>query len=90
VGWSLAMAVVSTFGLAGLLVGSANAEGAELEIVGMLGSAFGLIPSIIGTAVGFAVREPRLHTPTIAWIGIVWNGVILSTWLLLMIIGMMS
>lgn len=49
-----------------------------------------LVPSIIGVALGVSSTDRRLPNTIAMWIAIIWNGIILGGFLLLMIVGMMK
>lgn len=47
-------------------------------------------PSIVGLAMGVGVMDRRLPNTIAMWIAVVWNGLILGGFILLMIIGTMK
>lgn len=64
-----------------------NAQDTD-QAVGTLLILFVVIPSIIGLGLGVSSMERRQKTPMATWIAIVWNGIILGGFFLLMIIGL--
>lgn len=75
----------------GLLMSGIFAEiGKTKEGEAMLGVIFSLallVPSIIGTSLGFSAKERRLPNPTAVWIAVIWNSMVLGGLVLLCIIG---
>lgn len=51
---------------------------------------FLLGPSIAGVALGVGVMDRRLTNTTAMWIAVIWNGLILAGFVLLVILGMMK
>jgi hypothetical protein len=90
--WSLGLALWSTLLLAvmftPLLYRFEDAQVNEL-LAGALG--FGvLIPSIVGTAMGFSAYDRRLRNPWGVRAAVWWNSVLLAFYILLCIIGTMK
>jgi len=49
-----------------------------------------LVPSIIGVALAVSSMDRRLTNTIGMWIALIWNGVILGGFLLLLIVGMLK
>jgi hypothetical protein len=64
-----------------------QSETAE-EAIGFAMAFMIFIPSLIGTALGFAAIDRRLSNPFSVWIAAIWNGIILGIYVLLCIIGL--
>lgn len=85
-GWTtLGMAVL----LSGALAEAGKTKGGE-AMLGLALSAFLLIPSIVGLALGFSANDRRFANGPAIWIAIVWNGIILTAFILLSIVGTFS
>ena len=87
---SYALAVWSTLALAVLLSGALAEMGKTKEgemALGLIFSVVVLVPSIIGTALGFSAKDRRLANPPQVWVAVVWNSVLLGAYLLLCVIG---
>jgi hypothetical protein len=89
--WSYILAGLATVGMAivfsGALAGMADNK-SDAAALGGIVMIFTLLPSIIGTCLGFSAMDKRLPTPIGLWIATIWNGIILACFGLLMIIGM--
>ena len=83
---ALGLATWSTIGIvlmfSGALAGAAAEKGFEVVIGLLVG-----IPAIVGGALGFACMDRRLGNPPIVWVAAIWNGVLLTTWVVLCVIG---
>ena len=88
--WSYVLAVWSTIGVvalfSGALAGAVQTE-EELQVLGIVIYLLIFVPSLIGTALGFAAFDRRLGTPTAVWVAAIWNSIILAGLMLLTIIG---
>ena len=71
----------------GVLAGMASSKSEE-ELLGVLMMVFILVPSIIGTCLGFSAVDRRLSNPIALWIATIWNTIILGCFLLLILIGL--
>ncbi len=63
---------------------------AALEAMGILLMLLGFGPSAIGMGLGLAVRDRRLSTPSVAWVAIVWNGLVLAGLIALVCFGLVA
>lgn len=90
VGWALGMAAWSTIGMvlmfSGLLAREFTNE-KDLQAFGVLIGALVGLPSLIGGGLGISSLDRRLGNPPIVWVTAIWNILLLSVWLLLVIIG---
>lgn len=88
---SFALAAWSTLGMvalfAGVFAGMARDKAGQ-EAVGIVLMLFVLAPAIVGTALGVGAMDRRLPTPPMLWIATIWNGMMVGSFVLLMIIGM--
>jgi hypothetical protein len=75
----------------GLLLSGIFAEVAETKegeaILGLIFSLTMLVPSIIGTSLGFSAKDRRLPNPPAVWVAVIWNLLLLGGFVLLCIIG---
>lgn len=89
-GWSFGLAIFATLGIvllfSGAVAGLAEGPAGE-EMFGVLLSLVTFFPSIIGTALAFSTLDRRLSNPGVIWVAIVWNSLLLGTFILLSIIG---
>jgi hypothetical protein len=89
--WSYILAGWCTIGMvvlfSGILAGMADSKAGEEALGGAL-MIFVVVPSIVGTCLGFSARDKRLPTSIAVWIAIIWNAIILGCFGLLMAIGM--
>ena len=88
---SFALAAWCTLVMAGLMGGMFRGLGRDPQSQQASGSLLLLIlliPSIVGTALGFSLMDRRLPKTMAMWIAAIWNGLILGGFILLMIIGM--
>ncbi len=89
--WSYILAGWCTVGMAilfsGALAGMASSKSDQEALGGAL-MIFVVLPSIIGTCLGFSARNKHLPTPISVWIATIWNVIILACFGLLMVIGM--
>lgn len=88
---SFALAAWSTVGMvcvfAGAFASMARDKGAQ-EALGVALMLFVLAPAIVGTALGVGAMDRRLSTPPLLWIATIWNGMLVGSFVLLMIIGL--
>lgn len=92
VAWSVGLAIWNTLGVILLFVGALSGMAKDKqseEALGIVLSLFFLMPTLIGLALGIASIEKRMSNAALAWVGAIWNGVILAIWILLMAIGNM-
>lgn len=90
---SFALAAWCTLVMAALLGGffrSLAGNKQDEAALGVLLMLLLLIPSIIGTALGVSSMDRRLPNSIAMWVAVVWNGMILGGFLLLMIIGLFT
>jgi hypothetical protein len=90
---SFALAVWCTIVMAALFAGIfrgfiRNKE--DQQLFGILLMFLLLVPSIIGFAMGLSSMDRRLSNSIAMWIATVWNGVILGSFILLIIVGLMK
>ena len=89
-GWSFGLAIFATLGIvllfSGAVAGLAEGPAGE-EMFGVLLSLVTFFPSIIGTALAFSTLDRRLSNPGVIWVAIVWNSLLLGTFILLSMIG---
>lgn len=90
-GWSFALAVWCTVGVALLLSGvfaeaAMNRESAE--VFGFVVSLLVFMPALIGTGLSLGTLDRRLANPPMVWVAIVWNISVLAVLLLLTLIGL--
>lgn len=92
IGWAYVLAIWCTVWL-GLLVGGAFAEvvtdAESAEAFGLFLSLVLFIPSLIGVALAFSALDRRLANPPVVWVAVIWNGLALTVYVLLNIIGLM-
>jgi hypothetical protein len=91
--WSFALAGWSTLGMAAIFAGAfahAARDKASQDALGTLLTFGVLIPAIVGLSVGLGAKDRRLSNPASLKAAIVWNGVIIGAFLLLMIAGLSS
>ena len=48
---------------------------------------FSFVPAIVGVGLGLGAIERRLRNPLWVWVPVVWNGLLLSLFLLLSVVG---
>lgn len=90
VGWALGMAAWSTIGMVLMFSGMLAREFTnekDLQAFGVLIGALVGLPSLIGGGLGISSLDRRLGNPPIVWVTAIWNILLLSVWLLLVIIG---
>lgn len=90
---SLALALWTTVGMTCLLCGAFAAmvqSNAEQEALGMVLMLFVLFPAVVGLGLGISVKDRRLANPPSIWIAIIWNAIMVGSFVLLMIIGILS
>jgi hypothetical protein len=87
VGWSYALAVWSTVGIALMFSGAFAEMAADEEAIGLVYSLFIFTPSLVGTALSVGALDRRLGNPPAVWCAIIWNGVVIVANILLIIIG---
>jgi hypothetical protein len=80
------LAMVLMCGGAAFLVTDESSAG----IVGLVAGVLVGIPSIVGGALGLACLDRRLGNPPIVWVAAIWNGVLMSLWLLTVVIGVVT
>ena len=51
---------------------------------------FVLFPAIAGLGLGISAKDRRLATPPWVWMAIIWNALLVGSFVLLMIIGLLS
>ncbi|MAX26719.1 MAG: hypothetical protein CMJ19_19675 [Phycisphaeraceae bacterium] len=89
--WSIVLAVWSFLALGALVLGVFEEIAQESEdALGVILMYVGILPSLVGTAIGVASRDKNRGNPPITWIGMIANGIILGMWFLLMIVGMLA
>jgi len=59
----------------------------DATALGLVMMIFILVPSIIGTCLGFSAMHKRLPTPISLWVATIWNVIILACFALLFIVG---
>jgi hypothetical protein len=87
---SFLLAVIATAGMALMMSGVFAQMGRSKEgeaALGYIFMLFGLLPALIGMALGFTAIDRRLANPLSLWIATIWNVVILACFLLLVIVG---
>jgi hypothetical protein len=87
---SYALAVWSTVGMAALFAGVFGGmvqSEADQQGLGLILLLFVLGPAIVGMALGLSTKDRRLANPPVLWIAIVWNTIIVGSFLLLVVIG---
>ena len=84
--WSIGLAAWSTIGLAAMCVVLATMPNrVDVAAIGAVMHILSLIPSLIGLGLGVATFDRRSVTSGIVWIGIVVNGLVLVSWLILIV-----
>ena len=87
---SFVLAVIATAGMALMMAGVFAQMARTKEGEAVLGYIFmliGLLPALIGMALGFTAIDRRLANPVSIWIATIWNVVLLACFLVLVIIG---
>lgn len=91
--WSLGLAIYSTFMMSLLLTGALhrmfNSDGTNDAINTLIGNAI-FIPTLAGTALGFATYDRKLRNPALFKTAIIWNLVLVAIYLVLIVIGLSS
>jgi len=88
-GWSYAMAIWTTIAIVMLMMGVfATRRKADQEAVGVALEIFVFLPSIVGTALGWASMDKRLGNPGWVWGAAIWNSVILAMLVCLTVVGL--
>ncbi len=59
----------------------------DLEAFGIMISFFIFLPVLIGTGLSVSTLDRRLRNPASVWGAIIWSGILLLIWVLLIIIG---
>lgn len=72
---------------AGVFAGMARSK-PDQELLGMVLLLFVMAPGITGLALGVSARDRRLSNPLSITLAIVWNGIIVGSFLLLILYGM--
>lgn len=89
---SFVAAAWSTVGMscliAGAFAGMADNRGTEM-ILGFVFLFFILGPAIAGLGMAIGAKRPRRASPSSLWIALVWNSILVGSFVLLMIIGQM-
>jgi hypothetical protein len=83
-GWATLVLVLV---FAGAFAAAFESEAGE-EAIGVLFMLFGVVPAIVGIALGLS-SFTRGRKSALPWIGSIWNGLILGIWILLTIVGLM-
>lgn len=90
---AFALAIWATVGMTclfcGLFAGLARSK-ADQEALGTVLMLFVLFPAVIGLGLGISVKDRRLTNPPSIWIAIIWNAIMVGSFLLLSIIGLLS
>jgi len=88
--WSIVLAAWGSLGTA-LVFAGLFAEVAETDVEA---EAFGIflmlvvvLPLVIGLGLGVSSFERGVKGQVLAWVGTIWNGLLVGTWLLLMVVG---
>jgi hypothetical protein len=89
--WSFVLAGWSTLGMtcvvSGALSGLAEDKASE-TLLGSIFLLFILAPAITGLVLGLSAKRKQVANPAVLWIAIVWNAILVATFVLLMVIGM--
>lgn len=89
---AFALAVWSTVGLACLVCGvfaGVHRSAADQQLLGTMLMLFVLGPALVGLGLALSTRDRRLANPPTLWIALVWNALIVGSFVLLTIIGLM-
>jgi len=89
--WSYVMGIWTTIGLVVLMSGvlaPKSRRSGDAEAVGVLIEIFIFLPSIVGTALGWASMDKRLGNPGWVWGAAIWNSIILTILIALTVIGL--
>jgi hypothetical protein len=90
--WSYVCAGGATLGFVLFLVVCGMRSGrskVDEELIGVMATFVILIPSIVGLGMGLGTIDRRYNNPVSLWAATIWNGVILGTFLLMCIAGLM-
>lgn len=83
--WSYALALVSTLGIVVSVIVGAVAK--QPEAFGVIFMLLGFLPAAAGTGVGLSAIERRMKNPLWVWVPAVWNGLMLTIFVLLSVVG---
>ena len=87
--WSYAMAIWTSIAVVLLMSGVfAARHKADQEAIGIAVEIFVFLPSILGTALGWAALDKRLGNPGWVWGAAIWNSLILGILLILTVVGL--
>jgi hypothetical protein len=89
--WSFVLAAWTTIGMTCLVSGAFSGIATSKEDTAALGYAllfFVLAPGITGLAVGISAKHARLGNPPAIWIAIVWNAILIASFIVLDVIGL--
>ncbi len=93
VGWSYALAVWGTVGMA-MMLGGVFADSVQTqkdaEQLSVMLALLIALPTFIGAVMSFACLDKRLGNPLSVIAVAVWNGILLGVWIFLSILGMMQ
>ena len=88
---ALALAAWSTVGMACLLCGVfARMARADRQAIGMVLIVFVLFPALAGLGLALNSRDRRIATSGLIWIAVVWNAILVGSFVLLTIIGLLK
>lgn len=73
----------------GIAVAAGESRGTE-QLVGFLFMLLVLVPSIAGIAVGLGAIDRRRKNSPALWAAVIWNGLLLASFLLLMVVGIFA
>ena len=89
--WSYVLAIWATIGMACLVSGALSGLASNKEDTAALGYIllfFVLGPAITGLSLGVTAKSSRMGNPASLWIAIIWNAILVASFVLLMIIGL--
>lgn len=86
--WSYVLAGVATIGfILSLFISVANQSKGMDMVIGLFFIIFALAPAIVGLSLGTSSRSRHQKKPVSLWIALIWNGILIGLYLILVIVG---
>jgi hypothetical protein len=89
--WSFVLAAWSTVGMTCLVSGATSGmvrSKEDQEVLGWVLLIFVLGPAVTGLSLGLSAKRKQVGNPAWLWIAIVWNAILVASFVVLMVIGL--